>query len=143
MHDLTADDAEPWGFQLRRWREDVMRWTQQDLVDQIVKRAFETKEDRGTRLDARLVGRWENGAVGRPQPVYRRLLAHLGAPLPAANVRGVTTTATRMPGGCPADSPAADLTSITDNDPIRKTVTTPCSGGTSSGLAQRLPWLAF
>lgn len=55
-------------------------WSQQELVDQVVRLAFETKEDRGTSLDVRLVGRWENVSVGRPQSMYRRLLSGLAAP---------------------------------------------------------------
>ncbi len=68
---------EPWGLRLRRWRDDTMHWSQQDLVDQVVRLAFQTKEERGTQLDVRLVNRWESGAVRRPQAIYRRLLGQL------------------------------------------------------------------
>jgi hypothetical protein len=79
-----------------------MRWSQQELVDNIIKKAFETNEERGTRLDTRLVGRWESGAVARPQAVYRRLLGQLGAPVPAAaDVRYATRTTPRLPAECP------------------------------------------
>lgn len=78
-----VDDSDlPWGVQLRRWRTEVKIWSQQELVDQVVRLAFETNEDRGTSLDVRLVGKWENGSVGRPQSMYRRLLSGLGAPTP-------------------------------------------------------------
>ena len=100
----TLDDCEPWGPGLRRWRDETKQWSQQDLVDHVVRLAFETKEDRGTRLDTRLVGRWETGAVSRPQPVYRRLLGKLGAPLPDPNVPLVTTSTTVVPGERPADA---------------------------------------
>ena len=86
MTSQAAPD-EPWSVQLRRWRDETMRWSQQELVDNIIKRAFETNEDRSTRLDTRLVGQWESGTVTRPEAVYRRLLSQLGAPLPAGNVR--------------------------------------------------------
>jgi len=95
--------GEPWGLRLRRWRDETKRWSQQDLVDQIVRLAFQTKEERGTLLDVRLVGRWETGAVGRPQAVYRRLLGQLGAPLPAAAVRTTTIATVGMPAECPTD----------------------------------------
>ena len=75
----------PWGDRLRRWRTDVKAWSQQELADRIVQVAFQTKEERGTRIDVRLIGKWENGAVTRPQGVYRRLLTKLDAPLPKPN----------------------------------------------------------
>ena len=113
MHDPTEDE-EPRGVRLRRWRDETKSWSQQDFVDQVVRLAFQTKEDRGTRLEVRLVGRWENGSVARPQAVYRRLLAQLGAPLPEP-ARPPATTEPRMPGGCPPDAPTTDLPSITDH----------------------------
>lgn len=78
----SGDPVLPWGERLRRWRADDRCWSQQELVDRMVRLAFEAKEDRGTRLDVRLVGKWECGHVRRPQAVYRRLLARLGAPVP-------------------------------------------------------------
>lgn len=91
----SAQDVseEPWGHRLRAWR-DGMNWSQQELVDRVVRLAYEHKEDRGTSLDVRLVGRWESGQVKRPQGVYRRLLGQLGAPAPDAP---------RMPGSCPVE----------------------------------------
>jgi len=76
------DSALPWGLRLRRWRTEVKVWSQREFVDQVVRLAFETKEDRGTSLDVRLVGKWEHGSVKYPQSVYRRLLVGLGAPIP-------------------------------------------------------------
>jgi hypothetical protein len=75
------DDVVRWGERLRQWRDDQC-WSQQELVDRIVRLAYATREDRGTRLDVRLVGKWESGQVRCPQAVYRRLLAQLGAPVP-------------------------------------------------------------
>jgi tetratricopeptide (TPR) repeat protein len=92
---MGGDGDDPvlrWGERLRRWRSEDRCWSQQELVDQIVRLAFATREDRGTRLDARLVGRWESGQVRRPQAVYRRLLAQLDAPLPADPARPVETS---------------------------------------------------
>ncbi|MGH3565892.1 MAG: hypothetical protein ACRDRH_07630 [Pseudonocardia sp.] len=98
---MAGDSVLPWGEQLRRWREDVKLWSQQELVDQLVRLAFETKEDRGTRLDVRLIGKWETGAVRRPQSVYRRLLAGLGAPIPAGS-------ASAQPATMPVPQPAGN-----------------------------------
>lgn len=110
------DSDEPWGDQLRRWRDEVQRWTQQDLVDQVIRLAFTTNEERGTKLDIRLVGRWETGAVQRPQAVYRRLLDQLGAPVPSARrAPTVTRPATGMPGGCPAPADPVSLASMTSD----------------------------
>ncbi|WP_158228179.1 XRE family transcriptional regulator [Pseudonocardia sp. MH-G8] len=112
--DVTSSEAtseEPWGVQLRRWRDETMRWSQQELVDNIIKRAFESNEDRGTRLDTRLVGRWEGGTVARPQAVYRRLLGQLGAPLPLTSPRPAIQTAPRLPADCPPSAPALAIAS--------------------------------
>lgn len=68
----------PWGERLRRWRSETRCWSQQELVDRIVQLAYATREDRGTRLDVRLVGKWESGQVRRPQAVYRRLPVRRG-----------------------------------------------------------------
>jgi hypothetical protein len=114
--DDLLGSPEPWGIRLRRWRDETQRWSQQDLADHIVRLAFETKEDRGTRIDTRLIGRWETGVVSRPQAVYRRLLCQLGAPLPDAPVHQVTSGAGRMPGECPANRLEAPLASVNDND---------------------------
>lgn len=105
----------PWGEQLREWRDGVMRWSQQELVDHVVQLAYKTNEDRGTRLDVRLVGRWETGTVGRPQAVYRRLLDQLGAPLPPSTRRSATTVTPRMPGGCPPEIPDSFVASSPSN----------------------------
>lgn len=114
--DPNEDSDEPWGLQLRRWRDEVRRWSQQDLVDHLVRIAFETREERGTKLDVRLVGRWETGAVQRPQAVYRRLLDQLGAPLPSTRrVPTVTRPAADMPGGCPASEDPVYVASTTSD----------------------------
>lgn len=108
-----VDDSDlPWGARLRRWRAEVKSWSQQDLVDQVVRLAFETKEDRGTKLDIRLVGRWENGAVQWPQAVYRRLLAQLGAPGPKLGVSARTSP----PGGSSKSSTTIRSRTTDDTD---------------------------
>ncbi|WP_298797111.1 hypothetical protein [Pseudonocardia sp. 73-21] len=109
----SAQDVseEPWGNRLRAWR-DGMNWSQQELVDRVVRLAYEHKEDRGTSLDVRLVGRWESGKVRRPQGVYRRLLCHLGAPAPDAPARAEP----RLPGSCPVELPILSIASPTTSD---------------------------
>lgn len=74
--------AQPWGERLRAWREEAKHWSRNELRDEIEAASHKTHEVRGHRLDVRLIGRWETGAVRQPQAVYCRLLAHLGAPLP-------------------------------------------------------------
>lgn len=111
---VGVDDSDPpWGMQLRRWRAEVKLWSQQELVDEVVRLAFETKEDRGTRLDVRLVGKWENGSVGRPQSVYRRLLSCLGAPVPAGPSASAQPLPVRAPPPAqpapPPDEPRSTL----------------------------------
>ena len=109
------DDGEPWGSRLRRWRDETKQWSQQDLVDHVVRLAFETKEDRGTRLDTRLVGRWETGAVepaAAGLPAAARASSAPRSPIPTVPL--ITTAAVVVPGECPADAPIPDLTSITD-----------------------------
>lgn len=103
---------EPWGARLRRWREETMQWSQQDLADHVVRLAFETKEERGTLLDPRLINRWESGAVSRPQAIYRRLLAKLGAPLPSYPARSRPVVQPRLSGICPDDTTSRVLTSL-------------------------------
>jgi tetratricopeptide (TPR) repeat protein len=105
----------PWGLRLRRWRDETMQWSQQDLVDQLVRLAFESKEERGTLLDVRLVSRWESGAVRRPQAVYRRLLAKLGAPAPDPPVPR-TATDPRSRVVHPAVTATVDLASVVQGD---------------------------
>ncbi len=78
---ILGDSGQPWGVRLQRWRE-ARSWTRENLRDHVERASHEMKEERGHRLDARQVGRWERGETRRPQPVYLRLLAHLGAPLP-------------------------------------------------------------
>src|SRR5688500_1781444 len=55
MTDERDRVEEPWGVRLRRWRDETMQWSQRDLVDHLVQLAFESKEERGTLLDVRLV----------------------------------------------------------------------------------------
>src|ERR1700742_2226548 len=97
MSNLYPDET--WGERLQRWRTEVMHWSQQDLVDHIVNDAYKNKEDRGTRIDTRLISKWENGDVQRPQAVYQRILQRLGAPLPTAKRR----TAVGLPGKRPQE----------------------------------------
>lgn len=81
-----ADDwceTRPWGERLRAWREDVKHWSRAELRDEIEAASYKMGEGRGQKLDERLIARWETGVVLRPQGVYCRLLAHIGAPLPS------------------------------------------------------------
>lgn len=111
-----AQDAidEPWGRRLRRWRSETMNWSQEEFAAQVVRVAWESNEERGTSLDARLINRWENGRVKRPQAVYRRLLEQLGAPPPGEPAPALTTP--RMPGACPVDAPEPHLASLMTAD---------------------------
>lgn len=90
MTDFYPD--QPWGVRLWRWRTEVVHWSQQDLVDRIVNDAYKNKEDRGAGVDTRLISKWENGDVQRPQAVYQRILRRLGAPLPSAQVRSASSS---------------------------------------------------
>jgi hypothetical protein len=112
----SAQDAtdEPWGHRLQRWRSDTMNWSQEELVEHVVRLAFERKEERGTSLDVRLVSRWESGHVKRPQGVYRRLLGHLGAPQPDSPTPARTTP--RLPGPCPVEPVDRSIASPTNGD---------------------------
>jgi len=81
----VADDRyeeRPWGERLRTWREDVKHWSRAEFRDEVEAAAYRLGELRGQKLSERLIGRWESGEVLRPQSVYCRILAHLGAPLP-------------------------------------------------------------
>src|SRR5918992_1668533 len=106
---------EPWGHRLRRWRSDTMNWSQEELVEHVVRLAFERKEERGTSLDVRLVSRWESGQVQRPQGVYRRLLGHLGAPQPKAPTPARARTTPVLPGHCPVE-------------PVDRSIASPATG---------------
>ena len=75
--------ARPWGERLRAWRVEVRNWTRSELRDQIEAASYKENEPRGHRIDIRLIARWERGDIRSPHPVYRRLLARIGAPLPA------------------------------------------------------------
>jgi transcriptional regulator with XRE-family HTH domain len=81
-----ADDryqARSWGERLRAWREEVKQWSRAEFTDELEAASHRIGEGRGQQLDERLIAQWETGAV-RPQAFHRRVLAHLGAPLPAA-----------------------------------------------------------
>lgn len=86
MTTLGADHGSdrPWGDQLRVWREDTRKWSRDELRDELVRASYELGESRGHCLDSGLIARWETGKVRQPQSIYRRLLAHLDAPLPVA-----------------------------------------------------------
>jgi transcriptional regulator with XRE-family HTH domain len=78
-----VEGEQPWGARLQAWRE-ARNWTREDLRDHVERASYETREERGNRLDIRLVARWERGETRRPQAVYLRLLTHLGAPVPGS-----------------------------------------------------------
>lgn len=104
-----------WGERLRVWRQEVQRWSRAELRDEVEAAAYKLGESRGQKLDQRLISRWETGAVLRPQSVYCRLLAHLGAPLPSPS----ESPGSANPIGRTYDIKiAAELTaSIAGNDP--------------------------
>jgi hypothetical protein len=100
-----SDDRElPWGDQLRRWRNEVKAWSQQELVDHIVQLAFQPNEDRGKKLDIRLVSKWENDVVRSPQGVYLRLPGQLGAPLPTTEPLSACSSTMDRPAEYPLAS---------------------------------------
>ncbi|MBV8993993.1 MAG: hypothetical protein JO287_09915 [Pseudonocardiales bacterium] len=72
-----------WGERLRAWRQGVKRWSRAEFRDEVEAASYRIGESRGQRLDERLIARWETGVVARPQAVYCRILAHMGAPLPS------------------------------------------------------------
>ncbi len=83
---LSDDRCETrsWGERLRAWREDVKHWSRAEFRDEIEAASYKLGESRGQKLDERLIARWETGVVLRPQGVYCRLLAHIGALLPSS-----------------------------------------------------------
>lgn len=103
----TAGLERPWGQRLRTWREEIKGWSREEFVDQVVAAAFRTNEARGQTLGPRLVARWESGAVQRPQGVYRRILAHMGAPLPAT--QSATLLPSKRPGSTALDVDDGDV----------------------------------
>lgn len=84
---LPDDLARPWGERLRTWREEIKGWSQEEFVNQVIAASYKMNEERGHDLGLRLVRRWERGETQRPQGVYRRILAHMGAPLPQVGAR--------------------------------------------------------
>jgi hypothetical protein len=76
----TASRA--WGENLRWWREERQKWSRKEFCEQVEAMAHRTKEARGTKLDEKMVWRWESGQVERPRGFYLRILAAMGAPLP-------------------------------------------------------------
>jgi hypothetical protein len=83
---IAAAEGDPsvgtWGEDLRRWREEVQKWSRKEFCEQVEATAYKTKEARGTKLDEKMVWRWESGQVKRPRSFYLRILAEMGAPLP-------------------------------------------------------------
>lgn len=71
-----------WGEDLRWWREDVQKWSRKEFCEQVEAMAYRTKEAQGTKLDEKMVWRWESGKIKRPRSFYLRILAEMGAPLP-------------------------------------------------------------
>jgi hypothetical protein len=83
---VAAAEGDPsagaWGEDLRRWREEVQKWSRKEFCEQVEATAYRTKEVHGTKLDEKMVWRWESGQVKRPRSFYLRILAEMGAPLP-------------------------------------------------------------
>lgn len=110
-HPVVEDPSRSWGERLRVWREEVKGWSRQELVENAVATAFRNKEDDADRLDVSRVKRWETGKTRNPQARYRRILAHMGAPLPPLPARCTLRT--------PPESPpetSALLPSSSDHD---------------------------
>lgn len=132
----TNSDRSCWGDELRRWRSQKMAWSQQDLVDNIVQLAYRRNESRGTKLEVRLVSKWENGSVRSPQGIYRRLLAELGAPLPTLAPRSTPSLEAvshhERPIGCPS-IPEDGVEAV-----LRRDLLKAGSGLALSGLAGKL-----
>jgi hypothetical protein len=74
--------AQPWGVRLRWHREHERQETREEFAEAVNKLARGLGENVG--CGERLVARWEDGEIRSPRPVYRRVLAALGAPLPTA-----------------------------------------------------------
>jgi hypothetical protein len=61
---------------LRRIREQERHESREEFARAVVAKARELGES-GLACDARLVGRWEDGDVRRPRPIYQRILSSL------------------------------------------------------------------
>lgn len=83
--------TQSWGERLRAWRQEVKRWSRAEFRDEVEAVSYKIGESRGQKLDERLIARWETGAVARPQAVYCRILAHMGAPLPSPTEPTITS----------------------------------------------------
>ncbi|MGW4769883.1 hypothetical protein ACWEO2_17785 [Nocardia sp. NPDC004278] len=71
---------QPWPVRLRWFRDTIRRESRAEFAAALTKVATDAGEN--VMCDARRVARWEDGEVSCPRPVYLRLLAKLGAPLP-------------------------------------------------------------
>lgn len=60
----------------------MQKWSRKEFCEQVEAMAYRTKEVRGTKLDEKMVWRWESGQVKKPRSFYLRILAEMGAPLP-------------------------------------------------------------
>lgn len=74
--------AGAWGEGLRWWREEVQKWSRKEFCEQVEAMAYRMREVQGTKLDEKMVWRWESGQVKKPRSFYLRILAEMGAPLP-------------------------------------------------------------
>ncbi len=101
--------ARAWGEGLRRWREEVQKWSRKEFCEQVEAMAYRTKEVRGTKLDEKMFWRWESGQVTRPRSFYLRILTEMGAPLPLPARSAIVP---------PPDSPetAAEGAACTEDD---------------------------
>lgn len=132
--DSTTDLARPWGERLRTWREQIKGWSRAEFIEEVTAAAFRLNEERGHDLTPRLVGRWESNEVKRPQGVYRRILAHMGAPLPAMSA---TRSAASLPSKWPG---AASLTSDDGDMRRRQFLTATGFVGVTAAATATEPW---
>ena len=137
----STDLARPWGQRLRTWREEIKGWSQQELVDEIVRASFVTKERRGHDLGVRLVNRWESGETARPQAVYRRLLAYLGGPLPPSPARSAPVLPVeRPPDIAVTTSDSQDDGDVDRRDFLRASGAVVAAAGVAAAAAASEPW---
>ncbi len=104
-----------WGESLRWWREEGRKWSRKEFCEQVEAMAYRMKEAQGTKLDEKMVWRWESGQVKRPRSFYLRILAEMGAPLPLT-----TRSAIVLPPESPETAVARAACTEDDEDMDRR-----------------------